>query len=319
MFAPKLVTMAALIAVLAPHSLAATPDEAQIAKETQAWREKREQDLRAPDGWLAVAGLFFLQPGTNTVGAKPDSDIVLPAGGAPDEVGTLSYVDGRVWLEVRSGVSARVNDAPVGARTELRLANAKEKRPADRVSVGRVNFHLHPSGERLGVRLRDPESPIRTKFTGLDWFPIDPAFRVTGKFLRYDAPRTIPIQNVLGDIEPSTSSGEVELVLNGARVRLLAVDSGSRLWFIFRDRTAAQNLTYRIRFLYADAPNEQGEVTLDFNRAYNPPCAYNPHTTCPLPPAQNRLQVPIPAGERRYVPQATSQSALDAAPQNAAR
>jgi uncharacterized protein (DUF1684 family) len=303
-----------LIAVT-PVALASSEDDAQIAKETQAWREKREKDLRAPDGWLAVAGLFFLHPGSNSFGARPQSDIVLPPGSAPDEVGALSLEGGRVWLDVKPGVSVRVNEGAVSGRTELRLGDADGKRPADRVWVGRVSLHLHKSGERLGVRLRDPESSIRTKFTGLRWFPIGRAFRVTGKFIRYDAPKTIPILNILGDVEPSTSSGEVEATVNGQHVRLVAVDSGTRLWFIFRDATAAQNLTYRIRFLYADAPvGTSDDVVLDFNRAYNPPCAYNPHTTCPLPPARNRLSVAIPAGEKRYTSHVTSQSRPDAQP-----
>jgi uncharacterized protein len=148
--------------------------------------------------------------------------------------------------------------------------------------------------------VRDPESPIRKEFVGLRWYDIDQAWRIEGKFIPFDQPKPLQIANVLGDHEDVESPGEVEVTIGGRTARLLALSAArGRLWFVFTDTTANAGETYRIRFLYADAP-VNGRVTLDFNRAYNPPCAYNPYTTCPLPPSQNKLQVPVTAGERAY-------------------
>jgi uncharacterized protein (DUF1684 family) len=278
--------------------------------DTPAWRAQRERQLLEPDGWLAVAGLFFLHARENTVGTDPASDVRLPPGSGPPRAGRILVEGGAATFMPNPGVAARLNGTPIDGRSALRLADAAQKRRADRTEIGRISFHLHASGERLAVRLRDPESRYRVEFAGLRWFDIDEAWRLTGRFVPYDAPRTRPIQNILGDIEPTISPGEVEFVVAGTPVRLVALASGDRLWFVFRDGLAGQE-TYRIRFLYADAPSADGRVTLDFNRAYNPPCAFNPYTTCPLPPSENRLAIAIPAGEKLYVPRGTSSDRND--------
>jgi uncharacterized protein (DUF1684 family) len=274
------------------------------AAATAAWREQREQELRGPDGWLAVAGLFMLEPGANTAGSDPANRIVLPAGAAPPRAATFIYENGTVAVEAHAA-GVTLNGAPLSGRQPLREASRSPQRPADRVGIGRLVLHLHRSGDRLALRLRDPESPIRTGFRGLTWFDIDLRWRVTGRFVPYDEPRPVVIQNILGDLEHYTSPGEVEFALDGRTLRLVPLTSGERLWFIFSDATGGTE-TYPIRFLYADAPLD-GRVVLDFNRAYNPPCAYNPYTTCPLPPPSNRLPVAIPAGERIYDPERASE------------
>jgi hypothetical protein len=259
-------------------------------RETAAWREKRERDLRSATGWLTVVGLFFLKTGVNTVGADPASDVVLPDG-IRSTVGSIIKTPDDVWFEPAADTAVNVNDRAV--TTRVRLGRS------DRVSVGRVTFYLHASGDRLAVRVRDPESALRREFRGLRWYPIRPSWRIVGHYVPYAAPRPISLPNVLGDDERYVSPGEVEFEVNGKTVRLQPVSSGERLWFIFTDTTADRE-TYRVRFLSADAPSPSGAVVLDFNRAYNPPCAYNPHTTCPLPPQQNRLTIPIDAGEKNY-------------------
>jgi uncharacterized protein len=271
---------------LAPYDVAAT----------EAWRVQREQNLRAPDGYLAVAGLHFLRPGPNTIGTASSNDIVLPAGSGPAAVGRLVLEEGRVWLDLEPGVEAFIDDEPVRGRRELRQVDSAARRPADRLRVGRVTLHTHRSGDRIAVRVRDPEGEVLKTFPGLRWYPIDATWRVRGRFVPYDEPRKVQIQNILGDVEDAISPGEVEFVLQGTTVRLAPLRSGERLWFIFSDATGGRE-TYPIRFLYADAP-VNGVVELDFNRAYNAPCAYNPYTTCPLPPPRNRLAVAIEAGEQ---------------------
>lgn len=287
-------TIVALLS-LSPRGEAA---ETYDAKATEAWRAEQEAELRDPTGWLSVAGLTFLKPGVNTVGTRADDDVVLPASAGAERVGRLTYEGERVWLELEPGVHAKTEAGPIVGRTEIRRADPAQKRAADRVTIGRVILQLHPSGARLGVRLRDPDSELLRNFTGRRWFPIDPRWAVEGRFIPYAQPRTIAAQNILGDNTPTESPGEVEFTTGRSTYRVIAYGKRELLSFVFKDATAGEE-TYRIRFLSASAAAD-GTVVLDFNRAYNPPCAFNPHTTCPVPPPQNRLSLAIPAGERLY-------------------
>ena len=290
----------ALAVFLTATAASATGSAATWVEQVQVWRATREADLRKPDGWLAVSGLHFLPAGITTVGAAPAADLQLPAGSAPAQAGRFISERGRVRFEPSAGVRVSLNGRAITGPVQVALADPKSARPADRIQIGRISLLLHESGSRLAVRLRDPASPYRINFTGLRWFPIDEAWRIRGRLIRYETPRPIDVTNILGDSEPMISPGEVEAVIDGTTVRLAAVQAArGRLWLIFSDATAS-NLTYRIRFLYTDAPDANGAVDLDFNRAYNPPCAFNPHTTCPLPPRQNRLPVRITAGEQQY-------------------
>ena len=273
-----------------PTAARVSADDYDI-KATEGWRDTRAKELQSPTGWLTVSGLFFLKPGANVVGADPASDVALPAGGAPARVGIVTREPEKVWFDPASGADVKINNALITSKVELTRSN--------RITTGRVSFFLHTSGDRLAIRVRDPESPLLRTFAGLKWFPIRESWRVTGKFVAYDTPKPVVVQNVLGDLERFVSPGEVTFNVNGTPVKLQPVRSGQRLWFIFSDATADRD-TYRIRFLYADAPAADGTVVLDFNRAYNPPCAYNPYTTCPRPPAENFLKVKIEAGEKKY-------------------
>jgi len=263
---------------------------ARPAAETEAWRAQRERDLTSDTGWLTVAGLVFLRPGVNTAGSDRNSDVVLPKM-APARAGQFVREGSNVWFEPEAGAGLLLNGAPLTARTQLKAQ--------DRIATGAVTFQLHESGERIGVRIRDVNSDLRRTFKGLRWFPVRDAWAIDARFVPYDAPREITVANVIGDFERLTIPGEAVFRVGTEEVRLQAARAGKRLWFIFSDGGSGRD-TYRIRFLYADTPSADGRITLDFNRAYNPPCAYNPYTTCPVPPPQNRLRVAIPAGERIY-------------------
>ena len=172
-------------------------------------------------------------------------------------------------------------------------------KPADRVRIGRVEFHLHESGPRLALRVRDPESPIRLGFQGPRWFPVSEQARVTATLKPFDEPKAVDVRNILGDNEPYRAPGQLEFSWEGRKVRLLAfTTTRGRLQIIFRDATVGRE-TYGTRFVYAE-PTGDGRYVIDFNKAYNPPCAYNPYTTCPTPPAQNIVKVAIRAGEKIY-------------------
>jgi hypothetical protein len=277
-----------------PPARAGTGYEAGIA----AWRAAHEEDLEREDGYLAVAGLFFLEPGPNDFGAAASNRIVLPEGTAPARAGTMTLRDGRVFFEIADHVDARIGGQAV-TRGELRPALSEPRRPADLLRIGRVTLLVHASGSRLAIRLRDPEGPARRNFAGMRWFPVDRRWRVSGRFEAFDKPRSVRIVNILGDEVEYASPGIVRFDHRGHALSLTPVVSGEGLWFIFTDQTAGRSTYKASRFLYTPLPKD-GNVELDFNKAENPPCAYNAFTTCPLPPKENRLPVAVEAGERAY-------------------
>ncbi len=279
------------VAVLMGSGMAVAQD---YAAEVEAWRVDREERLKADDGWLTVAGLFFLNEGDSSFGSSPLNDIVLRTG--PAEAGVFTLRDETITVRAPEGETLSIDGRDVAA-AQLWPYEGRE-RPT--IALGPLSMFGHYSGDRLAIRMRDREGEIRRNFTGLRWYPVDESFRVTGRFIPHDAPRTMRLPNILGDIETFRTSGSVALSLDGEDLRMTAVDSGNRLWFIFRDLTSGSETYPAARFLYADAPGPDGSTTVDFNRAYNPPCAFNPHTTCPLPPRENRLPVRVEAGELDY-------------------
>ena len=305
-------TLAAAVLLAAP-ALAQPPiavaADSDTAADVEAWRQQYDQSLREEYGWLSVAGLTFLPGGVYAIGGAPHSDIPLPTGHVPGRVGVVTVTAGVVTLQLAPGVSALLNGEPAAQRVELRTAGMSADgtpRPADRVRVGKVEFHLHQSGTRLAMRVRDPESPIRLGFQGPRWYAVSDAARVVATLTRFPAPQPFEVRNILGDPQHYEAAGALEFTWDGQPVRLLAfTSSGGRLQLIFRDAGLGRE-TYGTRYAYAE-PAADGRYVIDFNRAYNPPCAYNPYTTCPTPPAQNILKVAIRAGEKIYdVPGATA-------------
>lgn len=275
--------------------LAAGTDEA-YRLEVEKWRVQRENRLRADDGWLSVAGLFWLKNGENRAGAGPENEIQLPAG-APSRVGTFVLTGHKVVFRAEPGAAVFLGDQRV-TTAELRPDTPG---PPDVLRVGDFSMLVIKRGRRYGIRLRDKNSEFRRKFRGCKWFPVDAAYRVEAKFVPYQPPKPVPILNILGDTEYHQSPGYAEFEIAGKRCRLEPVLDNGRLWFIFKDQTSGKETYGAGRFLYADPP-QNGIVVLDFNKAYNPPCAFNPYTTCPLPPKQNHLPVPVRAGEKDYGP-----------------
>lgn len=287
--------LVALGAVLSsgPAPRATGPD---YAREIDAWRAKREAGLRAPDGWLSVVGLQWLREGTSTIGSRKGSDILLPPT-APPRVGTLDLVKGKALVRVEPGMTVKAQDKAV---TEMGLRSDKDGKP-DVLTIGPVSLYLIERGGRLAFRVKDSESAGRRSFRGLDWYPVSETYRIRARFVPYDPPRKIPIANVLGTVEPMESPGYVAFTVSGREVKLDAVleeADAKELFVIFKDATAGKDTYPAGRFLYADMPKE-GQVVLDFNKAYSPPCAFTSFATCPLPPRQNRLAVRIEAGEKK--------------------
>ena len=290
--------MRSVLLVLA--ALAAAPSTPSVApgyvQEIEQWRTKREEGLRAPDGWLSVVGLSWLREGTSTIGSAKGSDILLPLS-APPRVGTIDFNSGRAVLHVAPGVTVKSKDQPV---TDLELHSDKAGKP-DVLAIGPVSFYLIERGGRHALRVKDPESAPRRNFRGLEWYPVRPDLRIRARFTPYDPPKKIPIANVVGMVDPLPSPGYVTFQLAGRELRLepvLEEPDAKELFYIFRDTTAGKDTYPAGRFLYSEMPKD-GQVVLDFNKAYSPPCAFTSFATCPLPPRQNRLDVRIEAGEKK--------------------
>ncbi len=265
-------------------------------KDIQTWRAQQEAQLKSDDGWLTVVGLFWLKEGANRFGTDPSNEIVLPEGYAPARAGVFEFHKGKVTLRVSEGVTVKANGRDAPAREMKSDADGNP----DIIAIGDATMHIIERNERFGVRVKDKNSRQRREFTGLRWFPVQESYRIIARFVSYDKPKEIPIPNVLGDVVNMPSPGYVVFNLAGRESRLEPVMSGrDQLFFIFSDSTTGKATYPAGRFLYAEMP-EDGRVTLDFNKAVNPPCAFTDFATCPLPPPQNRLKVAIEAGELAY-------------------
>jgi uncharacterized protein len=263
--------------------------------EIEQWRHEREARLKSDNGWLTVAGLFWLKEGGNTVGTGATNAIILPKDSAPASVGVFEFHQGQAQFQAAPGVHVLVN-GKVAASATLEPDTADMP---DMIQVNNLTMFVIQRGKRFGVRLRDKDSELRKHFTGLKFFPPDERYRVVARFTPYNPPKMIPIPNILGDVENEASPGYVEFTLNGHACRLDPVTEQGTLFFIFKDLTSGKETYPSGRFLNTPMP-ENGKVTLDFNKAYNPPCAFTPYATCPLPPEQNHLAIRIEAGELRY-------------------
>jgi uncharacterized protein (DUF1684 family) len=235
------------------------------------WRADYEAKLKAPDGWLSVAGLFWLHEGANTV--------EIPVGASQKQI-VLRLESGKVSFEKRQ------------------LKSDATEHP-DVLKFGDAALTIIERGGKTGVRVRDPNAETRREFTGCKWFPADPAWRVSAKWIAYPKPKTIAITNILGMTDQEPSPGYAEFTLQGKTLRLEPVIDDGELFFMFKDASSAKTTYGAGRFLYAAIPKGQ-QVELDFNKAHNPPCAFTAFATCPLPPKQNILPVAIEAGEKSY-------------------
>jgi len=266
--------------------------------EIEQYRRGLEARLRSDTGWLTIAGLAFLTKSETTFGSDPSNDIVLP-GDTPAHAGTFVMAGSRrVSVRLEPGVQVRLLDGePFGGGP----ITSDGEGPPDRLVLGDVQVWVHTSGERQAIRIRDKHNPLRTTFTGRAWYPVDPAYRIEAAFVPYDKPKELKVPNLLGDIDTMSAPGQVTFTMNGQALTMVPVTDDDELWFIFRDLTSGQTTYPAARFLYAPMPKD-GKVILDFNRAENPPCAFNPHATCPLPPRENRLNVRLEAGEQYQEP-----------------
>jgi hypothetical protein len=281
-----------LIAALA----AAAVDPAAHRAEVEAWRKQRTERLLQPNSWLTLVGLHWIEPGTHAIGSAPDNAIVLAAG--PARLGTLTLDGQTLRLALADGAKARIEGT-----TERAAVLAPDTSGAPTTVVfGNASFYVIERSGRYALRVKDNDAATRRDFAGLDYYPIDPAWRVDARFEPHEPGKTIPIASVTGSLDDMPNPGAVVFEKDGKTHRLEAVDEGDgQLFLIFADRTSGKETYGAGRFLYAAPPAAGSDrVVVDFNKAYNPPCVFTPFATCPLAPPENRLDVAVTAGEKRY-------------------
>jgi uncharacterized protein len=265
-------------------------------KAVEKWRSDEENDLKKETGWLTVAGLFWLKDGINTVGAGPDFDVRLTDNFKKGKFGEIDFKNGVAALKVEKGVEAQSDGKSI---TTIDLVSDEKGKPTE-IRTGSQTFYLIKREDRFGIRLKDSKSKARLTFKGQHWFPIDESYKVTARFEALPEPKEVMVPNVLGGFFKMKSPGTLKFTLKGKEHSLRPVEEeDGKLFIIFGDESNRSETYTSGRFLYADKP-VNGEAVLDFNKAENPPCAFTPFATCPLPPPGNKLDVEIKAGEKRY-------------------
>ena len=288
-------------------SLATQAQDAAWQKEISEFREKRAAGLQKPDGWLSLVGLEWLEPGDTSVGSAPDNKVKLSAA-HPAHLGIFHLENNVVTLmPPKEGFPAGLTVGGIPAKQQFLRADADSDKENPHLIVGTLNLYAIRREDRFALRIKDAHSPSLQQFHGLKWYAPDPTFRVTAKWIPYSPQKTIKLATLVGTSYPAPVPGIAEFAFQGKTFRLEPVledPAATDLFFILRDTTSTKTTYGACRFLYTKFPSngldKPGELVLDFNRLQNPPCAYTPYATCPLPPPGNRLPIALAAGEQRY-------------------
>lgn len=266
-------------------------------KEINEWDQKRTNRLKADDGWLNLAGRFWLEKGESSFGTSEDNDVVVESSKLPEHIGSFIFKDSVVTFKAKDDVEVLLDGKPV---KEIVLVD-DQKKDMTVLQIGSIKFNLIIRDTLYGIRFRDLNSDLVKNFKGVERYPIDESWKVTAKFEAYNPVKEIDVPNVLGQISKEKSPGAVVFERDGKTHKIDAVDEGGdRLFLIIADQTSGEETYGGGRFMYVNKPNSTGTILLDFNKAYNPPCVFTKYATCPLPPLQNYLKLRIEAGEKVY-------------------
>jgi uncharacterized protein (DUF1684 family) len=298
-------TAALLLLNFMPGTDDIAKDAVSFRKDELDWRAKHALELQKPDGWLSLAGLEWLAPGENSFGSAADNKIRVP--GAPEHLGVFELKDMTVTLrEPPGGFPQDLLVAGAPAKSQVLRTDLNADKAAVHLTIGTLNLYVIRRADRFALRVKDSQSEALRTFHELKWYEPDPRYRVQAKWTPYNPPKIETLVTLAGTADPQPVPGVAEFQLLGVTYRLEPVlETGpDRLFFILRDTTSSSTTYGACRFLYTPLPSngvgKDGELTLDFNRLENPPCAYTSFSTCPLPPPGNRLQVALPVGEQRY-------------------
>lgn len=265
-------------------------------QEINQWHSQRVERLKQPTGWLNLAGLFWLKEGQNTFGSDESNDLIFPKN-TPNKIGSYILNDSVVTLKVNEDVDVLVDSQLV--KEFVLIPDTKPN--TTKINLGSYEWNLIVrSGNMYGIRLRDLDAEILKTFEGVERFPVNEDWRIPAEFEPFDPPIEIDIPTIIGTIEKEFSPGKLVFNINDKEYELFPTKSGNGLFIVFADLTSGEETYGAGRFLYTELPDSNNIVILDFNKAYNPPCAFSKYATCPLPPKENYLKVRITAGEKNY-------------------
>jgi len=262
----------------------------------QQWHNGRIERLKKENGWLNLVGLYWLSEGENTFGSDPSNKIIFPKDKAPAFIGTITLKDGKAVVKINKDINVTSDGKPV---TELNLVSDSSDK-ATILTLGSLRWVFITRSGKYGIRLRDIDAPLVKNFKGIDTFPVNSDWKFDAKFVPYNPPKVISISTIIGTVEKDTVPGALVFNVDGKEYKLDPVKEGNEFFIIFADKTNGNETYGAGRFLYASEPDSTGKVIVDFNKAYNPPCAFTKFATCPLPPEQNYLKLEITAGEKTY-------------------
>ena len=266
----------------------------EYIKEIEDWDKRRVERLREENGWLNLAGLFWLKEGENKFGSANDNNIIFPSG--PDNIGILILKDSVVTVKINRGINVINNGNAV---TEMTLLDDLSGNPTI-LQTGSLRWNVIKRTKGIGIRFRDLNADLVKNFKGIERFPVNEEWKIEASFDVYDPPKKILIPDIVGTVDEELCPGAVVFVKDGKEYRIDAIDSGQRLFLIFADETSGVETYGAGRFMYVDKPDSAGKIILDFNKAYNPPCVFTKFATCPLPPKENYLKLRIEAGEKMW-------------------
>jgi uncharacterized protein (DUF1684 family) len=261
------------------------------------WHKKRVENLKKDNGWLNLVGLYWLNQGENKFGSDKSNDLVFPIDKGELFMGSFFLRDSIVTVKINDGVEVFIENCKLVTEMELKHDQQKGTTILDH---GSLRWNLIKRGDRYGIRLRDLDAELVKSFPGIETYPINDDWRIEANFEEYNPPREIEIPNVLGTIEIEKSPGALVFEKDGNSYSLDVTDAGKSYFVIFADQTSGKETYGAGRFLSVDKPDSTGKIFIDFNRAYNPPCAFTKYATCPLPPKQNHLKLEITAGEKNF-------------------
>ncbi|MEA9884789.1 DUF1684 domain-containing protein [Xanthomonas campestris pv. raphani] len=282
----------------APPAPAPVALDKTFLADNAAWREARLTELRAPDGWTSLVGLHWLSLKAHYIGRSADSGIRLAVG--PPKMGILSSERDAVWFVPERGAALTVGGKPLTGK--IRFQSDVDPQPTlIGFDDGKGVLSLIHRGDRYALRVKHADAPSRTGFAGLEYWPIDPSWRIQARYVPNNVGKTIPIVDIVGISSEQPNAGAIEFERDGKTYRLEAIgEPGRPMFVVFADRTSGHGSYSAGRFLDLEAPDASGHVVVDFNRAVNPPCAFTPFATCPLPPPENRIDLAVSAGEKAY-------------------
>jgi uncharacterized protein len=273
-----------------------TDKEKQYIQEIDGWYKKRIESLKEKDSWLSLAGLFWLNPGENSFGSDKSNGIIFPEGKAEDFMGWFDLKDGVVSVRLKPGVNITINDSVV---TKMIMKNDNTPSPSI-LRYKTLSWFVIKREDKYGIRLKDSANPEFERFDGIDRYDVNPKWKVKAKFYPYDPVKNIEIPTIMGTIIKEPSLGYLQFQIDGKTFQLDPTGNinSKKLFIIFADQTNGDETYGAGRFLSVDFPHPDSTVYIDFNKAYNPPCAFTKYATCPLPPKQNQLAIEVTAGEK---------------------